>query len=163
MKTMVAQIRSLLGREDGVAAIELGLAAPILALMAVGIADLSNAYSRKLALEQAAQRSIEKNMQTTGTRAPVDELKAEAVAQAGGGLTTADVTVRYTLYCVSSAGAFTKKDNFDTDTCASGSSEARYLEVVVTDDYTPMFPLRVGPVNTRGNYVVRAVAGMRTQ
>ena len=36
--------------------------------MAIGIVDMSNAFSRKLTLEQGAQRAIEKIMQTTQER-----------------------------------------------------------------------------------------------
>ena len=35
-------------------------------LMTIGVVDISNAFGRKLTLEQAAQRAIEKIMQTTG-------------------------------------------------------------------------------------------------
>ena len=47
--------------------IELALVAPVLALMVIGIVDMSNAFSRKLALEQGAQRASRKIMQTTET------------------------------------------------------------------------------------------------
>ena len=49
----------------GAAVIEMALIAPVLALGVIGIVDISNAYSRKLALEQGAQRAVEKIMQTT--------------------------------------------------------------------------------------------------
>ena len=58
----------LLRDERGAAVIELALVAPVLALMVIGIVDISNAYSRKLALEQGAQRAIEKIMQHHGKR-----------------------------------------------------------------------------------------------
>ena len=55
-----------LAREDrGAAVIELALIAPVLALLIIGVTDISIAYGRKLELEQAVQRSIEKVMQTT--------------------------------------------------------------------------------------------------
>lgn len=158
-----ASMSRVLHDKEGVAVLELALAAPILALMVVGVADLSNAYSRKLALEQAAQRSIEKIMQTTATTTPDATLKAEAVAQAGGGLVASDVTVRYTLYCKSSTGAFSEQASYDDDSCSAGSREARYLEVRVTDEYTPMFPMRFEAANAAGNYVITATAGMRIQ
>ena len=47
------------------ATIELALYAPMLALLTIGVVDMSNAFGRKLALEQAAQRAIEKVMQTS--------------------------------------------------------------------------------------------------
>ena len=158
-----AFLRRLLGDRRGVAVIELALTAPIIAALVIGVADTSNAFSRKLALEQAAQRSIEKIMQTTAVTTPVDALKAEAVAQAGGGLTLADVQVVYTLFCVSSTGVFTVNADYDEGTCTSGSTESRYLEVRVTDEYTPIFPLPFAGANAAGNYPVSATAGMRIQ
>ena len=50
--------------QRGAAVIELAMIAPILAMMVIGIVDMSNGYSRKLALEQGAQRAVEKIMQT---------------------------------------------------------------------------------------------------
>ena len=50
-----------LGRDKrGAAVVELAVVAPMIALLTVGVVDLSNGFSRKLKIEQAAQRSIEK-------------------------------------------------------------------------------------------------------
>src|SRR3954453_15243564 len=76
--------RNLRADVRGVAVIELALVAPILALTVIGIVDMSNAYSRKLALEQGAQRSIEKIMQTTQGETVDDTIKKEAVCQVNG-------------------------------------------------------------------------------
>ncbi|WP_310467629.1 pilus assembly protein, partial [Sphingomonas sp.] len=48
--------------ERGASVVELALVAPFLAAMLIGMVDMSNGYSDKLQLEQAAQRSIEKAM-----------------------------------------------------------------------------------------------------
>ena len=53
--------------EGGASIIELALVAPILATLLIGMVDLSRAYSRKLMLEQAAQRAIEKIQQYQST------------------------------------------------------------------------------------------------
>jgi Flp pilus assembly protein TadG len=153
----LAKLRRLLGDQDGVAVLELALAAPILMLMVVGVADMSNAYSRKLALEQAAQRSIEKIMQTTAETTPDSTLQSEAIKQAGQGLTSGNITVEYTLYCNQA-----KQANYD-DECAAGEREARYVSVTVSDEYQPMFPLHFAPINANGKYPVSATAGMRIQ
>lgn len=153
----LAKLRRLLRNQDGVAVLELALAAPILAVMVVGVADLSTAYSRKLALEQAAQRSIEKIMQTTGGTTPDATLKAEAVAQAGGGLVADDVTIEYKLFCNTVEAA-------DPDgNCAAGEIEARYISVTVSDEFSPVFPLHFAGVNAAGKYPLNATAGMRIQ
>ena len=51
----------------GTATIELAVFAPVLATLVIGVVDMSMAFGRKLSIEQAAQRSIEKVMRTTGT------------------------------------------------------------------------------------------------
>lgn len=166
--------------ERGTAVIELALVAPMLALTVIGIVDMSNAYSRKLALEQGAQRSIEKVMQTTGTTTVEDTIKTEAVCQVNGmntdgtcktsPITTSNVTVSYRLECTDSAGStmtYTASDSaiFDSLYCNSGTvSEARYLEVALTDKYTPMFPIHFASFTSGdGTYHLSATAGMRTK
>lgn len=57
---MRGAFRTLVGNERGAAIIELALIAPVVAIAVAGISDLSSAFSRKLALEQGAQRAIEK-------------------------------------------------------------------------------------------------------
>ncbi len=51
---------NLLVDDRAAAIIELALIAPVLALATIGIVDMANAYSKKLALEQGAQRAIER-------------------------------------------------------------------------------------------------------
>src|SRR6059058_4638427 len=81
---MIGIARRLASDEHGAAVLELALVAPFLALMAIGIVDMSNAFSRKLALEQGAQRAIEKIMQTTEIDTVEGTLKTEAVCQVNG-------------------------------------------------------------------------------
>ena len=63
---MMRFLRKLARNRSGTATIELALCAPILATMVIGVSDISIAYGKKLELEQAAQRAMEKVMQTTG-------------------------------------------------------------------------------------------------
>ena len=127
-----SQVRQLLANERGAAIIELALVAPILALTVIGIVDMSNAYSRKLALEQGAQRAIEKIMQTTQGDTVDDTIKNEAVCQVNGTtststtvngttttttsckttpITAANVTVTYRLECTNADGTVETKLN----------------------------------------------------
>ena len=72
-----------LAQDDrGASIIELALVAPILASLLIGMVDLSRAYSHKLLLEQAAQRSIEKVQQYQASSSTPDLLIAETVAAA---------------------------------------------------------------------------------
>jgi len=124
-------------------------------LMTIGVIDVSQAFSRKLTLEQAAQRAVEKVMQTTGTTTPEATIKAEAAAQAG--VAESDVAVNYRLECDG-----TKVDDFSTK-CADTEIEARYLQVTVNGTYTPMFPLHFFGDDSDKIYHMTAVAGVRTK
>ena len=100
--------------ERGAAVIEFAIVAPIFALLTIGVVDMSNAFSRKLALEQGAQRAIEKIMQTTGTTTVEDTVKTEAVCQVNGvnadstcktsPISANNVTVTYRLECTGFGG-----------------------------------------------------------
>jgi Flp pilus assembly protein TadG len=167
--------------ERGAAVIELALVAPVLALGVIGIVDMSNAFSRKLALEQGAHRAIEKIMQTTEADTVEGTLKTEAVCQVNGmnangtcktsPITASNVTVTWRLECVdatsravTSTQTSTDADAFDLLTCTSTSKENRYIEVAVTDKYAPMFPVHFAAFNSSDStYHISATAGMRTQ
>ena len=151
----------------GVATIELALYAPILATMTIGVVDMSNAFGRKLSLEQATQRAIEKVMQTTGVQSVADTIIDEVADQADipEEEKASKITVTYRLECDEDAQTSSDATTFDTFTCAPGTvSEARYIQVQVTDTYEPMFPLHFGGYSTAENgYPISATAGMRTQ
>ena len=154
--------------ERGTATIELALFAPILAAMTIGVVDMSNAFGRKLAVEQAAQRAIEKVMQTTGIKSVADTIVDEVADQAN--IADADkaskIAVTYSLECDDEdPQTSSDADTFDTYVCAEGTvHEARYIEVAIDDVYEPMFPLHFGAYDSeKGGYPVSAKAGMRTK
>ena len=173
------------GRDDrGAEIIELALVAPVFALMTIGIVDMSNAFSRKLALEQGAQRAIEKVMQTTETTTVENTLTTEAVCQVNGTnadgtcktspITTSNVTVTWRRECTDSSGTmtqapgspYTTSADFDlsSNACPSGTvTEANYIQIALTDKYTPMFPIHFAALNADGTYHLSATAGVRTK
>ena len=166
-------MRKLLPNDSGAAIIELALIAPIFAMLAIGVVDMSNAYSRKLAIEQGAQRAIEKIMQTTEDDTVEGTLKTEAVCQVNGTkedgtcngapITAADVTVETKLECIDVDG--TANPNADPDgTCAANQQPARYISVTIRDSYSPMFPMHFSGYDAaKEGYPITATAGMRTQ
>lgn len=177
---MGRKIPALRSDERGAAVIELALVAPVLALLTIGIVDMSNAFSKKLALEQAAQRSIEKVMQTTELNTVEDTLKTEACDQVDGvdssgnclntPITTNNVAVTFRLECTDASGNITAQTapdatTFDSYTCANGTTkQARYISVTVSDKYTPLFPVHfLGYNSSDGGYDLSATAGVRTQ
>lgn len=171
-------LRRLASDDRGAAIIELALVAPMLGLLVIGVVDISNAYGRKLALEQGAQRAIEKVMQTTELDTVENTLKTEAVCQVNGmtgttcntsPITAANVTVTYRLECVNgttitSTQTSTDATAFDAFTCGSTEREQKYLEVNITDKYTPMFTTYFAGYNSGdGTYHLQATAGVRTK
>ena len=161
---MINRLLGLARDSSGAATIELALVAPILAMMVVGVADISTAFGKKLELEQAAQRAIEKVAQTTGEKTPEDTIKDEAACQYNGvdengdcrtdPLTAGEVIVTYTLECDGTA------QDFSTD-CTAGQTEYRYIQASLTDTYTAMFPIHFGTAD--GTYELNATAGVRVQ
>ena len=83
-RMMRRSLQKLMTDCGGAAVVELAMIAPVLGLMVVGVCDMSNAFSRKLALEQGAHRAIEKIMQTTEDDTVEGTLKTEAVCQVNG-------------------------------------------------------------------------------
>lgn len=153
---MLRMIRHLLRNQRGSAAVELALLAPVLGVMVIGVVDMSNAYGRKLVLEQSVQRAIEKVMQTTVDTTVDQTIIDEAAAAAG--VPKAQVTLDFWLEC---NGA--RQANYDTDECTSTETEARYIVVSILDKYTPMFPLRFSGIDPDGTYHITATSGIRTR
>ncbi len=147
---------SRLARDNrGVAVIELAFVAPVLALMVVGVVDMSNGMGQKLKLEQAAQRSLEMVMHTTGDTTADAAIVSEVMDEAG--VEASQVEVRRRLEC-------NGVDVADiTQNCPDGEIEARYFVVSIDDTYEPMFPLHFAGLNDDGAYEIRAVAGMRVK
>ena len=164
---MMKRIPKLCRDRRGVATIELALFAPVLAVMTIGVVDMSNAFGRKLAIEQAAQRAIEKVMQTTGVKSVADTIIDEVADQADipDDEKADKVSITYSLECDDQTPKTDDNaDEFDLLECAVGTTrEARYIEVEINDVYKPMFPLHFGSYNSDlGGYPVKATAGMRT-
>jgi Flp pilus assembly protein TadG len=177
---MIRIVKTLRASERGAAVIEMALVAPVLALGVIGIVDVSNAYSRKLALEQGVQRAVEKIMNTTETATVEATLANEVQCQVNGsttsgGVTTCNtsptqaITVRWRLDCTDTGGAITTQTTtssatYDSYTCANSTdTTARYVQVTVNDKYYPLFPVHFASfTNSDGSYHITATAGTRT-
>jgi len=173
--------RRLLANERGAAVIEMAMVAPVLALGVIGIVDVSNAYSRKLALEQGAQRAVEKIMNTTDDTTVENTLTNEVKCQVNGsatsgGVTTCNssstqaITVNWRLDCTvggtttsQSTTTSATYDGYVTACTALGGTKAGYVAVTVTDKYSPLFPVHFAAFNTSDStYHLTATAGLRT-
>ncbi len=153
---MIAFIRSLARDERGASIIEMAMVMPVLATLLVGMVDISRAYSFKLQLEQAAQRSIEKVQQYRTTSSTFSTLQTEAATAAG--VPATDVTVDYWLECNG-----TRQTSYTT-VCPTTQTRVRYITVSITKKFSPMFGTRFFPgANSDGTYTIDAKAGLRTQ
>ena len=160
---MIRKLRTLRDDDRGASIIELALIAPFFATMIVGVTDLSRGFSAKLQLTQAAQRSIEKIMQTSFQTSAVDTLKAEAAATAG--VDVSAVEVDYWLQCNGVRQNGMDKDTAYNGVCPTSSPNyARYLVVNITKTYTPMFTrIKFAGANSDGSYTLHGKAGIRVQ
>lgn len=177
---MSRRFLKLASDKRGAAVVELALIAPVLSVLMIGVIDMSNAFSHKLAIEQGAQRAIEKILQTTDDTTVEATLSNEVICQVNGMTTggacnttpiaASNVVVTYRLECKNAGGTIasqtsTVSTTFDAFVCGSGTvSAARYISVAVTDKYRPLFPIHFGSFNTSdGTYHLSATAGMRMQ
>jgi Flp pilus assembly protein TadG len=153
MKKRISLARS----EDGTSVIEMGFAAPILALLLMGMVDMSRGYSTKLQLEQISQRTVEK-IQNTDYADTADfktALKAEAAAAAG--VAASAVTINSWHECNNDG----VKLSFSATCPNEADSYARYVEVSIQKTYTPMFKTRFGGAEANGTYTLVGTAGVR--
>lgn len=166
--------------ESGAAVIEMALIAPIFALITIGVIDMSNAYSKKLALEQGAQRAIEKIMNTTEDSTVESTLANEAVCQVNGTttsngvttcnstpITTSNVTVTWRLDCTvggtTTSQTTTSSTTYDGYVTSCAGKKSGYVQVTVTDKYNPLFPIHFASFNSGDStYHLSATAGTRT-
>jgi Flp pilus assembly protein TadG len=160
------RLRPNLGaNERGAAIIELALAAPFFAALAIGMIDLSRAYSMKLKLEQAAQRAIEKAQASATQSTDYTFVGTEAATAAtAAGYSGSTATVDYWLECNGTKTSETTGAPLSPATCSSGQTYARYVTVTVSNTYTPFFASRIWPnADAQGNIAVSGYAGMRVQ
>lgn len=150
---MSAALLRLWRDRGGAAVVELAVVAPMIALLTVGIVDMSNGFSRKLKIEQGAQRAIEKIMNTSGNDTVENTLAAEAATQAD--VPVDHVTVTYRLEC---NGTLSEGED-----CPTGQEVAKWITVTVTDRYEPMFARHFGGISGDGTYHLSATAGVRIQ
>ena len=122
--------------ERGTSLIEFGFLAPFLAVLALGIIDLSRGLAERFALQQAVNRSLElvqsrpATASATATDLDYEFAKTEAEAAAGTGAT---VTLTRWLECngVDKGAA--------SGSCADGEDTARYLRIRIAKNFQGEF------------------------
>lgn len=141
----------------GTSVVELALLTPILAVTLMGVTDVSMAYTRKLALEQAAFRSLERIAGGNVVLPDYSFLAAEAATAAG--VPVANVTVTNWREC----NRVTQL-TFE-GTCPTGEMISQYVRVSIASSYRPMFfggPL-AATAGGDGNVALTAAASVRVK
>ena len=157
---LFAFFQRLIRDQNGVGFVELALVAPLLALLFLGMIDLSKIVTTRVDLEQAAQRTTDFALAKRPPNGNTAYLVTEA-KNASGVTNTPDVSVKLTLECDGTVQA-----NF-TDSCSSGQVTARFAEVAIKRQVSTGFNWRAiaamfgggsgtyRPVTVTGDSVVR--------
>ena len=134
--------------ERGTSLIEFGFVAPFLALLAMGMIDLSRGLAERFALQQAVNRALElvqARPAVAGAEATdLDYGFARTEAAAAAGVPEEQVTLTRWLECDG-----VEKTNV-TDTCADGEDTARYLRVRIEKDFEGEFYFDTIPMTATG-------------
>jgi Flp pilus assembly protein TadG len=128
-------IRLLAIRRDerGTSLIEFGFIAPVLAMLAMGVIDLSRGLAERFALQQAVNRSLELVQArpavagATATDLDYSFVKTEAASAAG--VPASQVTLTRWLECNG------VEQPLVTGACADTADTARYLRVHITKNF----------------------------
>jgi Flp pilus assembly protein TadG len=157
------QLGRLARDERGVSIIELGLVAPFLGVLLMGCIDLGMGLSRRYELQQAAHRTIElANVRALSAdqdskEINFDFIKTEAMTAAK--VTQDKVTLIRWVECDGEV-----MPAYDL-VCAPDQKVARYIQLVIRDQYEPMFELaKIYPITNRDGTIEMTVdAAVRIQ
>ena len=138
------RLRSIAGDERGASLVEFGFLAPVLALLVMGIIDLSKALSDRFTLQQAVNRSLEllqARPVVADASGEVDYGFVEEEAMSAAGVPEDQVDVTDWQECNGVAS---------TSACAEGQDSARYLRVRITKNFQGQFFLGATPMAASG-------------
>ena len=168
-RDLFPRLRALSSDERGTAIVELAMIAPVLALLTVGIVDLSRGVTRRMELSEAVHRTLEKaaaqnfkfSVKATGevTMDYEAALIDDVVEGAGGeaqGVTEDDVQILTWLECDGEEQAAS------VTICPIEETTARYLQIRVDSSFNPSFGTVVSP-GTDGTFPLWAEAAVRIQ
>ncbi|QGN53811.1 TadE/TadG family type IV pilus assembly protein [Novosphingobium sp. Gsoil 351] len=128
---MIRSLSRMLRNERGAIVVETALVAPVLALLSLGAFQVSQAVARQHELQTGADDAA--SMALAGWKDDSAEVTAlKSVLKTTLGLTDAQVTITHKYRCGTTAAYV----NVKTD-CAAGSIVTTYLQIALTDTYTP--------------------------
>ena len=134
--------------ERGTSLIEFGFLAPFLALLAMGVIDLSQGLAERFAIQQAVSRGLElvqaRPAEAAATATDVDYSFVTTEVAKSAGVDESQVTLTRWLECNG-----TDKGDVNGE-CAAGEDSARYLRVRVTKDFKAEFYFDTIPMAASG-------------
>ena len=122
--------RTLLRDRRGTSLIELAIAAPLLMIFAVGIADVDGGWSEKYRLQQVVNRSLETPQIAENLN---DYSFLETEADAAAGIAASASTLQAWTQCGDQATRYA----WDED-CTGGES-AKFIKLTIVKSYKPFF------------------------
>lgn len=125
MKSLLYRLRR---DERGLAAVEMGLVAPVLLFLTAGVADVSQMVARTIDLQQAAVQTAALAM---AQPQPNDYSALRTIAAQAAGLPAAQVAVNAGLSCDGVVQA--QADG----ACPTGQQQARYVNITFNASYVP--------------------------
>lgn len=154
---MIRFLHILKRDERGNALVEAAIVMPVLATLFAGATDMSQAYAKKIRIQQAAARSIELATASGYNNPAFNTLQDDAATAAG--VPSSSVVVDKWLECNG-----TRQSSF-SGTCATGQFIARYVSINIAGQYRPFFAtaLRYAHVSPDGNLALSGYAAVRVQ
>jgi Flp pilus assembly protein TadG len=147
-RTLPTVLRRLARDQRGTSVIEMGLAAPVLAVLLMGMIDLGRGLSERFTIQQAVNRSLEmiqaKRPQAGADDSQVDYTFLKTEAATAAGVPASQVTLTQWLECNG-----TRKTNYD-DSCADSEDTARYLQLQINKNFVGSLYLGTVPMTAKG-------------
>jgi Flp pilus assembly protein TadG len=130
---MIRRLFSLARDDRGTSLIEFGFLAPFLAMLTMGVIDLSRGLAERFALQQAVNRSLElvqaRPAVASATSTDLDYSFVKTEAASAAGVPQSQVTLTRWLECNG------VEQPSVTGTCVGNADTARYLRVHVTKNF----------------------------
>ena len=133
LRNLIAKLRD----ERGTMAIETALIAPLLALMALGVFEVSSIVSREQQLQSAANEASEIILAAAGGSG-INSGDLEAIIVTSLGLSPSEVDIDDRYRC-GTAGTLTTSMPSPETGCAASQQIYSYVQLTVQDTYTPMW------------------------
>jgi Flp pilus assembly protein TadG len=134
---MRLHLTSLARDERGTSLVEFGFFVPFLAVLAMGIIDLSRGLAERFALQQAVNRSLElvqaRPAVAAANATDLDYSYVKTEAASAAGVDEDKVVLSRWLECNG------VEQGDPTGTCPDGADTARYLRVRITKDFDADF------------------------